>query len=745
MRSRRFTSRERRELARETLVSPLPELGLVASGGANDPEPELVVEDGVVTRMDGRVAAEFDIIDRFVVAHGLDLDVTAEAMALDEVELARRLVDVGVPRAELIRLARGLTPAKLARVIGRLDPVELMLALKKLRARRAPSNQAHVTNLKESPALLAADAAEAARRGFAEIETTVGVARYAPLNAIALLVGSQTGRPGVMTQCAVEEKRNLELAIRGLVTYAETLSVYGTEPVFVDGDDTPWSKAFLGAAYASRGVKVRFTSGTGSEALMGYAQGYSMLYLEARCLAAVRAAGSQGVQNGSISCVALALSVPGGTRAILGENVLAAWLDLEVASGNDAIASHSEIRKTAKLMGQFLPGTDFVTSGYSVMPRHDNTFGGGNYDADDLDEWLTIQRDWQVDAGIEPVAENELLRVRAVAARAVQAVFEELGLPPVSDAEVEAATTGYDSSEMPDRDRAADVEAADELLARRVSGLDVALALDRRGFRAVAEAVLSMQRQRVAADYLQTAAVIDADGLVHSAVNDPNTYSGPGTGYRLEGDRWELLQALPTVVHPADVLGGAHDDEPLVTEHGEARRGENPAEVVVAVGPAFADAIRTTINDLAHDDVLRAISEGIAMGGATPRIVRVLRVADVAFIAHDGAQLSGSGVALGLQSKGTAVIHRADLEPLDNLELFGMSPLYTLDSYLAMGRNAAGYALGQRVGPVPTELDNFARAKLIVRTTLLHARETQEVRAGAAPVELTLAVPIASA
>ena len=33
----------------------------------------------------------------------------------------------------------------------------------------------------------------------------------------------------------------------------------------------------LGAAYASRGVKVRFTSGTGSEALLGYAQGMSML------------------------------------------------------------------------------------------------------------------------------------------------------------------------------------------------------------------------------------------------------------------------------------------------------------------------------------------------------------------------------------------------------------------------------------------------------------------------------------
>jgi propanediol dehydratase large subunit len=739
MASRRFASRATRDLHLEQLVSPLPELGLVAANGPNDPEPELVVESGVVTRMDGHGAAEFDVIDRFVVAHGLDLDAAAEAMTLGDLELARRLVDVNVSRAELVRLSRGLTPAKLARVIGLLDPVELMLALKKLRARRAPANQAHVTNLKESPALLAADAAEAARRGFAELETTVGVARYAPLNAIALLVGSQTGRPGVMTQCAVEERRNLELAIRGLVTYAETLSVYGTEPVFLDGDDTPWSKAFLGAAYASRGVKVRFTSGTGSEALMGYAQGMSMLYLEARCLAVVRAAGSQGVQNGSISCVALVLAVPGGTRAILGENVLAAWLDLEVASGNDAIASHSEIRKTAKLMGQFLPGTDFVTSGYSVMPRHDNTFGGGNFDADDLDEWLTIQRDWQVDAGIEPVSEDELLRVRERAASAVQAVFSGLGLPPISDKEVSVATSGYDSSEMPDRDRAADVEAADELLTRGVSGLDVALVLDSAGFADVAEAVLGMQRQRVSADYLQTSAVIDSDGLVRSAINDPNEYSGPGSGYRLESERWELLQSLPQIVGPADLLDDDDDDEPIVVEGKIAQPGDDASEVVVAVGPAFADAIRRTIADLDHGDVLEAVCDGVREAGGTPRLVRVRRVADVAFIAHDSARLSGSGVAIGIQSKGTAVIHRADLQPLDNLELFGMSPLYTLESYRAMGRNASGYALGKRVGPVPTQLDNFARAKLIVRTTLLHARETQAIEPGAGPIELVFA------
>src|SRR5207253_2840564 len=97
---------------------------------------ELVVENGRVLRMDGRDASEFDVVDRFIVAYGLDLEVAPEAMRLSDVELARRLVDVDVPRAELVRLSRGVTPAKLARVAGMLDPVELMFALKKLRARR---------------------------------------------------------------------------------------------------------------------------------------------------------------------------------------------------------------------------------------------------------------------------------------------------------------------------------------------------------------------------------------------------------------------------------------------------------------------------------------------------------------------------------------------------------------------------------------------------------------------------------
>ena len=419
---------------------------------------------------------------------------------------------------------------------------------------------------------------------------------------------------------------------------------------------------------------------------------------------------------------------------MLAENVLAAWLDLEVASGNDAIASHSEIRKTAKLMGQFLPGTDFITSGYSSMPRYDNMFGGGNYDSHDYDEWLTLQRDWQVDAGIEPLAEADALAVRERAARAVQAVFDELGFPPISDDEVRLATTCLDSRDLPDRDRAADVLAGDRVLDggdQRARHRPCA----RRGeaSRTSRTAVFDMQRQRVAADYLQTSAIIEPGRAESSRRSTRLTdYSGPGTGYHLEGDRWERLRRLPHSIDARAARLGACRASPIVAEAGPAAAATGRTRSSSHSGQAFGVALDETINGLGHPDVLDAFLDGhpratAARRGSCASGGRPTSRSSATTV----PLLSGSGIAIGLQSKGTALIHRADLQPLDNLELFGMAPSLTLDSYRQIGANAAGYALGRPVAPVPTVLDNYARAKLIVRTTLLHAREAAEVDPGA--------------
>ncbi|MGC8794619.1 MAG: propanediol/glycerol family dehydratase large subunit, partial [Bryobacteraceae bacterium] len=226
MTSRRSQARAQRPIHRDTFIEPWPEAGLVLFHSPWDPPASLHIEAGRIVELDGKKEAEFDALDRFIARHAIDCEVAPEAMAIEPRALARMLADINVPRAELVRLCGGLTPARLMQVVSELSVLEMMMALAKMRARRTPANQAHVTNRKENPALLAADAAEAAERGFAELETTVGVSRYAPLNALAVLVGSQTGHGAALTQCAVEESLGLRLALLGLTTYAETLSVY---------------------------------------------------------------------------------------------------------------------------------------------------------------------------------------------------------------------------------------------------------------------------------------------------------------------------------------------------------------------------------------------------------------------------------------------------------------------------------------------------------------------------------------
>ncbi len=552
-RSKRIETLDKRPVNLDGFINEWPEMGFVAMSSPYDPEPSVKVLNGEIVELDGKQRSEFDFIDQFIADYAIDINKTEASMAVPSLKIAKMIVDINVSRKEVVELISGITPAKMVEVMNYLNVVELMMGMQKIRARKIPGNQAHITNLKDDPVQLAADGAEGAYRGFAEEETTMGVARYAPLSAIALLIGSQVGRPGVLTQCSAEEATELELGIRGLTTYAETLSVYGTENVFVDGDDTPYSKAFLNSAYASRGLKVRFTSGAGSEVLMGSSEKKSMLYLECRCLYVTKGAGSQGIQNGSVSCIGIPGSVPAGIREVIAENLVAALLGLECASSNDQSFSNSDMRRTARTMLQFLPGTDFIFSGYAAEPNYDNMFAGSNFDAEDFDDYNVLQRDMQVDGGLRPVTEEEVIRVRNKAAKAVQAVFNNLGLSPVSDEQVEKVTYAHGSKDTPARDVTADLMAAEDVLKRGITGVDIVRALAESGYEDIADNVLSMLKQRVVGDYMQTSAILDKDFNVLSGVNTPNDYMGPGTGYRVEGSRWEEIKKIPHIINPQDI------------------------------------------------------------------------------------------------------------------------------------------------------------------------------------------------
>ena len=557
-RSKRIEVLDQRPVNKDGFIDEWPEMGFVSMRSPYDPKPFVKIEDGIITELDGKKRDEFDFLDQFIADYAIRADRAEASMAIPSLEIARKIVDIHVSRKEILEIVSGITPAKMVEVINYLNVVELMMGMQKMRARKVPGNQAHITNLKDDPVQIAADAAEGALRGFSEEETTMGVARYAPFSAMALLIGSQTGRPGVLTQCSAEEATELELGIRGLTTYAETLSVYGTEKVFIDGDDTPYSKAFLNSAYASRGLKVRFTSGAGSEVLMGSSEKKSMLYLECRCLYVTKGCGSQGIQNGSVSCIGVAAGVPAGIREVMGENLVAALLGLECASSNDQSFSNSDMRRTARTMLQFMPGTDFIFSGYAAEPNYDNMFAGSNFDAEDFDDYNVLQRDMQVDGGLRPVTEEDVIRVRHEAGKAVQAVFKGLEVAQVekvevTDEQVEAVTYAHGSKDTLKRDVASDLMAADDMMKRGITGIDVVKALAESGYTVLADNILNMLKQRVIGDYMQTAAILDKNFQVMSGVNTPNDYMGPGTGYRVSGKRWEEIKAIPHRINANDI------------------------------------------------------------------------------------------------------------------------------------------------------------------------------------------------
>ncbi len=714
-------------------AEPDPELGMISHLSPYDPEPSWrLADDGTVLEMDSKPAADFDTIDEFVVRYAIDHAEAPKSMAMSEVELARLIVDSNVPRDEVLRVCSGLTPAKMARVVAMLQPVEIQMAMMKMRARRTPANQAHVTNRLDDPLLIAADAATAVAYGFRELETTVPVLDDAPAVAMALLIGSQVPAAGALTQCSVEEARELELGVRGLVSYAETVSVYGTEQVFTDGDDTPWSKAFLTSAYASRGIKMRLSSGAGSEVLMGQAERKSMNYLESRCVALAKGIGAQGVQNGGVDGAAITAAVPGGVKELHAENLMVMLRGLESCSGNDSLMSESTMRRTSRTLPTLLSGSDFIFSGFGSIVSYDNMFGPSNFNAADLDDYLVLQRDWGVDGGLRSVDPATFEAMRRQAAEATRAVFEYLGLADFDDEHVETVVHAEGSKDLPVTDGVTVLNAARMIEQSGLTVLDVVAALAETGFSDVAERVLGMAKARVTGDYLQTAAIFDEQMNVLSGLSDPNDYRGPGTGYRPSPERQAQLDTVRQARSVTDLVKeqAAFFEPGRVVELGPALPGTDPREVVVGVSPAFATKLFRTLSGMTIYDVLEQILAGLEEEQCVPRLVRITNTVDLGSIGKTAAGLSGSGISVGLQAKGTTLIHRRDLTPLANLELLSVAPLIAPDMYRLIGINAGRHAKGATPAPMRNAYtDEAITARYHTKVVSMVAIERAEIAA----------------
>ncbi len=173
----------------------------------------------------------------------------------------------------------------------------------------------------------------------------------------------------------------------------------------------------------------------------------------------------------------------------------------------------------------------------------------------------------------------------------------------------------------------------------------------------------------------------------------------------------------------------------VLTETGPAEEGTSTDEVVISISAGFNEMKAETLAGVNHANVIREMMAGIEEEGIASRIVRFYDSLDLGVIGLRGAKLSGSGISIGIQTRGTTLIHQRDLVPLNNLELFPQAPSIDLKTFRAIGQNAARYAKGESPEPVPVGNDPMARPKYQAFAALWHIKE-MEYREERDPTEM---------
>ncbi|MFM8896255.1 MAG: propanediol/glycerol family dehydratase large subunit [Actinomycetales bacterium] len=267
----------------------------------------------------------------------------------------------------------------------------------------------------------------------------------------------------------------------------------------------------------------------------------------------------------------------------------------------------------------------------------------------------------------------------------------------------------------------------------QITMLDVVAALDEAGFEVEAQRLLDMLRVRIAGDYLQTAAIYTEDMQVLSLVTDPNDYAGPGTGYQPTPQRQAQIDAIrqQRSVEDLRLVQRTHVGETL-TVVGPAQQATDPRDVVIGVSPATGVAIGQTLCGLTTVEAIEELLAGLEEEGCVGRIVRINDTIDLGLIGLTAARLAGSGIGIGLQAKGTALIHRRDLTPLANLELYSVAPTLDRAAYRQLGINAGRHAKGATPEPQRNPYsDEAIEARYHTTVVSLVAIERQHCRPGA--------------
>ena len=112
-RSKRIEVLDQRAVNKDGFMDEWPEMGFVAMNSPYDPKPSIIVENGIITELDGKKRADFDFLDQFIADYAIRIDRAENTMAMPSLEIARKIVDIQTSRKEILEIVSGITPAKM--------------------------------------------------------------------------------------------------------------------------------------------------------------------------------------------------------------------------------------------------------------------------------------------------------------------------------------------------------------------------------------------------------------------------------------------------------------------------------------------------------------------------------------------------------------------------------------------------------------------------------------------------------
>lgn len=103
-RQKRFEKLEKRPVHLDGLVRECDDEGFVAMNSKNDPSPSIKIKDGKIIELDGKQAEDFDLIDKYIVEYGINVEQARKTIKMDSEKIANMLCNPNVSRKKSLKL-----------------------------------------------------------------------------------------------------------------------------------------------------------------------------------------------------------------------------------------------------------------------------------------------------------------------------------------------------------------------------------------------------------------------------------------------------------------------------------------------------------------------------------------------------------------------------------------------------------------------------------------------------------------